>query len=382
MPLLDIFKRKKKSTPAKASAPGYIGIDIGSNCLHMCQLRPLSDGKYAIVAKVSIAFKMSRQELIQSPKLLKSLVQLAYRRKSFKGRKVVAFMPLEDVKIMLLTYKSKLADVDAEIIKMIGNRIEGNVDDYMVDYLTVRSNPSDEEHMSVVSVAHRDKVNAILNALTFCGLEVTALDIAPAALRRMVSTLYSGKSVENVLLINTDYNVSHLTIVSGRRLLFDQVVDFGENLLLESIAKSLDISPEEAKELVEEHGLEKTKPDPLKPGQNNETDKYASTLVEIVKPSFLKLVEEINRVMIFTSAETRGVPVSRVCLLGGVARWPGADKLLMSMLNFESPDDQIEFWHIFQDENDSTTISWLGLFPNLALATGLALRGIEDDERN
>ena len=56
-----------------------------------------------------------------------------------------------------------------------------------------------------------------------------------------------------------------------------------------------------------------------------ETD-VSATLLEIVKPCYLDLIEEINRVLVFTASETHGVPVSRVCLLGSVAHWPGAQE--------------------------------------------------------
>ena len=52
------------------------------------------------------------------------------------------------------------------------------------------------------------------------------------------------------------------------------------------------------------------------------------------------LIEEINRVLVFTASETHGVPVSRICLLGAVAHWPGAQQVLLSLLDFDAPDGQ------------------------------------------
>lgn len=370
MTMLQRF-RQKAASPVKTSAPGLIGLDIGADRIHLCQIRPLEHGRYSIYAKSSIEYPGGREKLLASPKKLKRMIGDALRQKKFKGKRVVALMPWEDVKIMLLTYKSTVSDVDGEVVRMLAGRIEGSIEDYVVDYVPVRSNPGDEEHMVVATISAREKVNRLLNALIGCGLEVDSLDIAPTALRRVVSALYTGHAADNVLLIHTYCDESYLTVISGRRLLFNQSVSFGETLLLERISAELDISLESSRALVSDHGLEKQA---LARAIGADTD-ISATLLEIVKPCFLDLVNEINRVLVFTAAETHGVPVSRVCLLGSLAHWPGAQAVLMSLLDLEQPDGQTEFNQVFQDENDDTRIPWEGLFSDISIAMGLALRG-------
>jgi len=376
MTILQKFRRASSSSVP--SVPGPIGLDIGAHCLHLCQIRPLQDGSYSIYAKDSVAFGDSREDLLSSPKKLKRLISAALKRKNFRGRRVVALMPWEDVRIMLLTYKSNVGDVDAEVVRMLSSRIDGAIDDYVVDYVPVRSNPADEEHMVVATVAEKIKVTRLLNTLIACGLEVDALDVAPTALRRVVSALYTGHAADNVMLIHTYHDESYLTVISGRRLLFNQSVDFGENLLLERISAELDVSLDSARTLVVDNGLEK-QPLARAIGADGETD-IAATLLEIVKPCFLDLVNEINRVLVFTAAETHGVPVSRVCLLGSLAHWTGAQQTLMSLLDIEQPDGQTEFNQVFRDENDDTRVPWEGLFSDISIAMGLALRGVLSNE--
>ncbi len=373
MTLLNKFRRKPASA-VKPMVPGPIGLDIGAGRVHLCQIRPREHGLYSVYAKASVDYDGSREALLASPKQLKSVITSALRQKRFKGRRVVALMPWEDVKIMLLTYKSSVSDVDSEVVRMLTGRIEGSIDDYVVDYVPVRSNPSDEEHMVVATVAPREKVTRLLNALIGCGLEVDSLDIAPTALRRVVSALYTGHAADNVLLIHSYRDESYLTVISGRRLLFNQSVNFGESQLLSRIARELDLSEDSARALVIDHGLQKQ---PLARAIGLDADSDVSaTLLEIVKPCFLDLVNEINRVLVFTAAETHGVPVSRVCLLGSLAHWPGSQQVLMSLLDIEQPDGQTEFHQIFSDENEDTRVPWEGLFSDISIAMGLALRGL------
>ncbi|MDH3633307.1 MAG: pilus assembly protein PilM [Gammaproteobacteria bacterium] len=377
MTILNKLRRKTESR-AKPVGPGMIGLDIGTNQIHMCQIRPLQHGLFSIVAKASIDYPGSRQALLEQPRKLKALIAPALKQKKFKGKRVAALMPWEEVKIILLTYKANVADVDSEVVKMLAKRIDGSIDDYVVDYVPVRSNPSDEEHMVVATLAKREAVDLLLQTLISCGLEVDSLDIAPTALRRIVSALYTGHAADNVLMINTYHDESYLTVISGRRLLFSQSVPFGESLLLDSIARELDISADSARTLIADHGLEK-QAQSRAVGAETETD-VSTTLLEIVKPCFLDLINEINRVLVFTASETHGVPVSRICLLGSIAQWPGAQQVLLSLLDFDAPDGQTEFTQVFQDENENTRVPWEGLFSEISIAMGLALRGLVANE--
>ena len=370
--------RRKAASSAKPAGPGLIGLDIGSDHLHMCQIRPLEHGRFSITAKASIEFDGSRDELLAAPKKLKGLIGGALKSKKFKGKKIVALMPWNDVKIILLTYKASVSDVDAEVVKMLSKRIDGPIDDYVVDYVPVRSKPGDEEHMVVATLADKEKVNTLLQALIGCGLEVDSLDIAPTALRRIVSALYTGHAADNVLMIHSYRDESYLTVISGRRLLFNQSVAFGETMLLERIAHELDISSSQALALVLDNGLQKQMLAQAV-GTESESD-VCATLLEIVKPCFLDLVNEINRVLVFTASETHGVPVSRVCLLGSVAHWPGAQEVLLTMLDFDTPNGQTEFTQVFEDEDENTRIPWSGLFSDISIAMGLALRGLVANE--
>ena len=350
----------------------------GADQFHMCQIRPLEHGRFSITAKASIEFDGSREELLAAPKKLKRLIVGALKSKKFKGKKVVALMPWNDVKIILLTYKASVSDVDSEVVKMLSKRIDGPIDDYVVDYVPVRSKPGDEEHMVVATVADKEKVNRLLQALISCGLEVDSLDIPPTALRRIVSALYTGHAADNVLMIHSYRDESYLTVISGRRLLFNQSVAFGETMLLERIAQELDISSSAALALVLDNGLQKQMLAQVV-GIESASD-ISATLLEIVKPCFLDLVNEINRVLVFTASETHGVPVSRVCLLGSVAHWPGAQEVLLAMLDFDTPNGQTEFTQVFEDEDENTRIPWSGLFSDISIAMGLALRGLVENE--
>jgi Tfp pilus assembly PilM family ATPase len=102
----------------------------------------------------------------------------------------------------------------------------------------------------------------------------------------------------------------------------------------------------------------------------------SSTLSEILKPQFMKLVEEIKRAFLYAASETRGQGVAEVYLLGSIARWPGSDKLLSNLTGTRvvTIPDPLSLFP--SDDTDTDTNSDGTSAPEIAVATGLALRGM------
>ena len=156
-------------------------------------------------------------------------------------------------------------------------------------------------------------------------------------------------------------------------MLFDQEIRFGESGLLEKVAAELDMSVGSVRGLLERNNIA--------PGQNsapadgNGID-AAATLQEIIKPMLRGFTDEINRVLVYTASQTHGQQVSRIYLLGSLARWKGMDGLLNSLVKLpvETIPDPLT---IFGSDNtpDGDRIPQ----PEIAVAMGLALNGFEKD---
>jgi Tfp pilus assembly PilM family ATPase len=163
-------------------------------------------------------------------------------------------------------------------------------------------------------------------------------------------------------------------VIAGRRLLFDQAVDFGEQALLHKLADNLDLSVEAVQHLIETHGLPRDAQVAGSVGMGSEVD-VPATLLDVLKPSFLQLVEEINRVLVFTASETRGRPMGRIVVLGGLARWAGFPQVLCSLVGIQGHSGYSELEACFDDQSRQQD----AMFPEMAVAVGLALRGLVED---
>ncbi|MBT8117982.1 MAG: pilus assembly protein PilM [Gammaproteobacteria bacterium] len=354
---------------------GPIGLECALHALHMVQLEAGRDGRVGVRARASLSYPCPLEELLDAPDQLKLLIKRALREHDFSGREVVTTLPSPDLQIMPVTYHvAQDESPEAALVAVISERLDGEFSDYVVDYTPVRTEARGGEQLAIVAVAKRDAVINYLEALRTCGLHTEHLEVGPTAIRRLISALGDRTQHENVMAINFGRHSSYITVISGARLLFDQAIQFGETGLLVRIASELEMSEPAVTELVQQHSLLPNA------SQDSEREReIAETLVQIVKPEFLRLVEEINRTLIYTASQTHGKQISRIYILGSLARWRGTDALLRSLVKLDVktiPNPLKPFFTPGRRAADDTGEP----APEIAVATGLALNGMMDDD--
>jgi type IV pilus assembly protein PilM len=360
---------------ANARRTGFIGVECALHALHLVQLAVDHSGEISLHASASLPYTGTLDDLLAEPKRFRSLVREALRQDAFRGRAIVTTLPSSDVKIMPLSYTvTEGGSDDVSILKLLEERLDGELSDYVIDYLPVRPEQGMEERLAIVAVAPRERVIRYLELLRKSGLETQHLEIGPSAIRRLVSAMGERGEHQNVLAINFGRESSFMTVISGARLLFDQEVRFGENRLLDHVAKALDMETEPVRRLVAGNSL-----DPQVKGgagEDGTIDRETSvTLQEILKPDFLKLAEEINRTLIYAASQTRGEPIGRIYLLGSLARWRGVDALLNSLIRLEVQTIPNPL-QVFCRTAGRQPVTVAMPSPEIAIATGLAMNGL------
>lgn len=355
----------------RRTRPGPIGLHMAREAIHLVQLDLDASGVTGIRAWATVPLPGGSEEIMQSPKRLKLLLRKALVSGGFKGRKVVSAMPHGKVKIHSVTYRVTRERTEGEeILHLMAERMPGELAEHVLDFLPVRDGGPDGERLALVTVSRRDDVIAYLELLREAGLEALALDIGPAAIRRLVCAMSPAGEPENVLVINAGDRASFMTMISGRRLLFDQEIDFGERKLLELVAGSLDMPPELIRKLIVDRGLEAAGA-PIGGGLA-EAD-ISSAMAEILHPELKRLVGEIERAFLYAASETRGSGLRRVYLVGSLARWPGADRRLSALAGIpvtNIPDPLAALTRAGDPRLPERAI------PEIAVATGLALREV------
>ncbi|CAN5167796.1 N/A [soil metagenome] len=367
---MNLLRRATELLHMRSGYTGPIGLHMARDAIHLVQLEWQSGEVTGIRAWASVPWAGDGDDALQSPKRLKMLLRRALVSGGFRGRRVVSALPHGKVRIHSVTYRPARERSDAqEIVHLMQERLQGALAEYVLDFLPVREATSDGERLALVTVSRRDEVIAYLELLRQAGFDVAALEIGPSAIRRLVCAMSADGEPENVLVVNAGDRASFLTMVSGRRLLFDQEIDFGERKLLDVVSRTLDMPANMVRDVVIGGGLEGATVQGMA-----EAD-LSAAIVEILRPELKRLVAEIERAFLYAASETRGGGVRRVCLVGSIARWPGADRhlsLLAGLPVTNVPDPLTALMHT----RDGAVVPQRAI-PDIAVATGLALRDLD-----
>ncbi|MEJ2130758.1 MAG: pilus assembly protein PilM [Gammaproteobacteria bacterium] len=336
---------------------GRIGLDFAPDRLHIVQLEKDRSDNVRTIAAESYPYPASRADCLSSRESLSKFLRTALKRSGVHGLKVHTVMPGERVRTFPLSFNVGAGRSEAQaLLAILEERLDGSLDEYVIDYMPIRGESEDRSRLAVVVVVDRGDVIDFLELLRHCGLDVEALEVQSSALRRL-TTAFSGPQHRNLVLVNFGETKSDLTLISGRRMLFNQELAFGESRLIRALAKSLSMSEEEARATVNRYGLAVGE---------DQSGEISRTLREIARPVFQGLVEQLNRAFIFAAAEDRGNTVDGIYVAGSLSGWKGTAALLDEMLSIPVSMIPNPLRHVGEP--------WR---PELAVALGLAMRDLE-----
>jgi type IV pilus assembly protein PilM len=344
---------------------GPIGIDFGSECIRLVQFAR-RDHTLELSASAHVTCDA---EIRASAKRTRALVRKALRKHGFVGRDVVSCLPPDDVKIMMLSYLHQTGKQDEElIVQRIAERVDDAIDNYVIDFVMVRPNVKDgQERSALVAMAKRETVVTYLECLRKAGLMVKVLEIESTAIRRLLLAKYDHGHSANLMTVSMGYAQTYISVLSGRRLIYERDIDFGERQLIAMLCEELDIDEREARSM-----LVRDERPAIELSEDEQTVSVTDGFYSVAKPLFMELVEDINRALVYAASETRGMPVERVYLTNTVATWRGIEKFIDSLI--EVPVSVLVPFEGFNHTHASTT----ELDPRGALVAGMALHGLTE----
>jgi len=318
---------------APGARVGAIGLELAWEGLRAVQLERKAAG-LGVRATARAPWPGQPEVLLGSDEAVRNFVRTSLRAATFCGRRIVTAMPPGGVKLMALGYRSDAGDTDdsARILELVGERVRENLSDLVVDYQPVRTNAEKHgEKSALVAVARREEVIAHLERLRAAGLRVEALEIAPAAIRRLVDRIETGAREQTLVVIHGDGPSSALLVLWGRRLILYRELEFSETAAMGRVAKQLDLEADAARSLLETHGVGAATGAPT-----GQAPDVAGAIREIVKPDLYALAEEVRRAAIHTAAQTHGAAIDGIRLLGGCGHWPGVADFLSEEVSIEA----------------------------------------------
>lgn len=359
----------------------FIGFDLGIEKLNMVQV-DFKSGKPIIIAASSDYHNSSYEQLVQHPEQFKALIKTTLKSAGFRGQKVVATVPYSLLKILFLNFQCKEQEEEVEaMLHALKQRIDDNLSNYIIDYLPI--NPQLKEQISrvaLVAMARHEAIEAFLTLLNYSGLSVEALEIGPVAIKRLVSSITHSEEPQKILTINFGTKNSYLTVIWNNELLLDREIDFGIDNIVDAITKAFDIDAKTALKVLHEYGLAESEATELlsdidlnEDGADDDDSSMTNVLLDILRPSFFHLTEEIKDVLVYVASETRGGAVDLIYLMGSLSRITAVDQVIDRLISI--PVQTINPFFGLSTEKKPSLLSDLGPLSGIAVATGLSMRG-------
>lgn len=349
-----------------------IGLFVGSDTINLVQMEEALQYP-RIRALASVALPRGKAELLADAKGLRKLIDQVRSNHPFSGNRVVTSLSANDVKISMVAYKRiKGQSEENSLVAELRERMQSDLDEQLVDFIGVRQSEANGEFgEALVAMAPRQRVLAYLECLSLAGLEVTALDVGPSALSRLVH--HSGAqnwkefpSLPNALLVNVGEQSSFLTVIWGRRLILDRPIEFSEARLLARMGKVLGMPQDLALHVL--HHMD---------GPSEVGRETSQAVLEVLHAEIQALQQEINRTLVYMASKTRGKSVDALHLAGRAACYPGLLSGIQEALRVKV--FAINPITMFADRGGRSPLDpTLGVRAGIVLATGLALHEVPE----
>lgn len=356
------------------TASPLIGLDLGLEKLNLVQV-DFKAGKPVIISASSDYHNSSYEDLLQHPEQFRQLVRSALKSGHFKGRKVVATVPPALLKILFLNFQCKAHEIEAQaLLNALKNRIHDDFSSFIIDYIAINPQLNEQiNRMALVAMAKHDAIEDFLDLLAGCGLSIEALEIGPVAIKRLITAITASQDSQKVLAINFGVKKSYLTVIWNNALLLDREIHFGMDNILQAVAKSFDVNTQTALEVLHQYGLDENQAPGIVWDEEGDDGSIKNILIDILRPVFIALADEIKEVLVYVASETRGGAVEFIYLMGSLARISAVDQIIDQLISI--PVQTINPFYGFQTDNKPYTFDDVGPLAGVAVATGLSMRG-------
>ena len=236
-----------------------------------------------------------------------------------------------------------------------------DIADVNLDYeLTSRS----EDALHVLMAACKsDKIANVKQAIQLAGKQPVIIDVDAFALQNCYEVNYRPRPGEIVALLNIGAATMNINILNGTRSIFARDASVGGSQYTSLLQRELGLSFEQAEGV--KRGLplpEGTEPRPIQP------------IIETVSEA---LALEVKKTVDFYRATAQDeLGIQKILLAGGGSKLPGLADFLAK--KFEIPVEVFDpFRQIEVDSRKFDPDYMREIVPEMAVAVGLALRGVE-----
>ncbi len=350
-----MFKQAKK---------GLVGLDIGSSSVKAVELQR----KGSSLQLMNLGFENLQPDTIVDGQIMElnnvsNVISSIFSQHQIKQSRVAAGVSGHSVivKNIVLPQMSE-EELHESFSWHAEEHIPFDIADVNLDY-QLTGNSSDALHV-LMAACKSDKIANVKQAIQLAGKQPVVIDIDAFALQNCYEVNYQPRVGEVVALLNIGAATMNINILNGSRSVFARDASVGGSQYTSLLQKELGLTFEQAESVKRGSPLpSEVEPRPIKP------------IIETVSDI---LALEVRKTMDFyrATAEEGGQSIQKILIAGGGSKLPGLADYLAK--RFEIPVEVFDPFRQIQVDSRKFDPDYMReILPDMAVAVGLALRGVD-----
>ena len=340
------------------------GLDIGSSSIKVVEL----DGKMNSLSLLGLGFENLPGDTVVDGQIMElnavsAAINNICQDHQIKAGQVVTGVSGHSVIIKNIVLPPMSREELAESIDWHAEEhIPYDLSDVTLDY-QVTGESADATRV-LIAACKRERIDSLKQAIQLAGKQPVVIDVDTFALQNCYEVNYQPDDTQVVTLLNIGASTMNINIVQGVRSLFTRDITVGGSQFTDILQRNLGISFQQA--------------EALKRGVNGNSDNVEEKAIEPLMDNVLDMVAlEIQKTFDFYRATAEdGVIVQKILVSGGGSKLEGLHAGLSQRL--ELPVEVLDpFRQIKVDARKFDPDYLSEIMPEMAVAVGLALRGVE-----
>ncbi|HLA11207.1 MAG TPA: type IV pilus assembly protein PilM [Pyrinomonadaceae bacterium] len=348
----------------KTSKKNLVGLDIGSSSVKAVELQKRGNR----LELNSLGFENLQPDTIVDGQIMElnnvsNVISSIFREHQIKTTRVAAGVSGHSVIVKNIVLPQMSEDELRESFSWHAEEhIPFDIADVNLDY-HVTGNSSDALQV-LLAACKSDKIANVKQAIQLAGKQPVIVDIDSFALQNCYEINYHPKPGEVVALLNIGASTLNINILNGTKSVFARDASVGGSQYTSLLQKELGLTYEQAEAVKRGY--------PLPAGVE------ARPIQPIIETVSDILAMEVRKTMDFyrATADDREASIQKILIAGGGSKLPGLANYLAN--RFEVPVEVFDpFREINVDARRFDPDYMKEIVPEMAVAVGLALRGVD-----
>ncbi len=341
------------------------GLDVGSSSIKAVEL----EGKMNSLNLVSVGFENLPSDTVVDGQIMElntvsEAIQNICNNYQIKANQVVTGVSGHSViiKNIVLPPMSR-EELEESIDWHAEEHIPYDLADVSLDY-HITEESADATHVLIVA-CKRERIDNIKQAIQLSGKQPVVIDVDTFALQNCYEVNYQPAPTDVVTLLNIGASTMNINIVQGGRSLFTRDITVGGSQFTDVLQRSLGISFQQAE------ALKRGVADAMGNVEEKSIEPLMNNVMETVAMEIQKTFDFYR-----ATADDGGVVVQKILISGGGSKLEGLGQQLSARL--ELPVEILDPFRQIKVDTRKFDPDYLSeIMPEMAVAVGLALRGVE-----